>query len=674
MDETVEMLSTLAREALGSASELSIDLAAARGRYAEIRDTRNERSNYRDSRDPNLEKDGDQRDRINRGALKLIAAATDPIDEASLIKAVDEFNNFDNKYDLNGFFFGELRNKVPYDGRAKYVVNVAGLENLLFYWKFAELKKAREAWDGSSAALTDVYAEIAYRVINAHAEDLVSDGSLSGYDIKQISDVTGVPIPDLIIELIKVFARPDSIVSGSVWVGFATFICPEADAGQGQLALKRLLSSDAARLADSVADGRWARGLYPPDEFAEIAAGIVWRVLGSADATDRWRAAHCLRLFAKFGRWEVIDNVVTRSHRLDAGPFQARELPFFYMHARLWLLIALARMGIDFPAEVARYKDDLLTYVLEDKDPHVLMRHFAGRALQTCMDARELKLAASTQRRVREADRSPHPRLKKKLRRNGGFYSGRPESIPAPSFKFHLDYDFHKMDVDNLSKVFGQPCWMVADMMSEIVHRIDPMVDSMYKSEGRESRYRSASYRMTSRYHTHGQQLGWHALFLAAGRLLKDNPVTDDWLYDEDPWGEWFNGYGLTRDDGLWLSDGTDRAPLGLPESLLERKNKELVITGNREKILALASIRSRVVNELVVQGLWFSADNVRVHISSALVPSRKAATFARELAREEPMSVWVPAFMRVRRIQTLFAEIRRNTRRGSSVRVVGWR
>ena len=27
------------------------------------------------------------------------------------------------------------------------------------------------------------------------------------------------------------------------------------------------------------------------------------------------------------------------------------------------------------------------TYVLEDKDPHVLMRHFACRALLTCMEA-----------------------------------------------------------------------------------------------------------------------------------------------------------------------------------------------------------------------------------------------------------------------------------------------
>ena len=643
MDDTVETLTGLAKEALGSDSESSRDLAAARERYAEIRDTRNERSNYRDGPDPNFDNEAEQRDRTGRETLKLIAAATNPIDEGSLIKAIDEFNALGNMHALKGRFFADVRKKVPYGDRAKYVRNVAALEDLFFYWKFDELKEAREAWEGSSVALTDVYTEIAYRLISTHAADLVSDGSLSGYNIKGISDMTGVPIPDLIIELIKVFARPDSMVSGSVWLGFATLICPEAEAGEGQLALKRLLSSKAARLADNVADGAWATGLYPQDECAEIAAGMIWRVLGSPHAIDRWRAAHCLRLLAKFGRWEVIDNVVARIGRVDAGPFQAKELPFFYMHARLWLLIALARIGRDFPAHVARYKDDLLPYVLEDNDPHVLMRHFACRALLTCMDAGQLTLAARIAAHVREADRSPHRHLKKKLRSNGGFYSGRPKSIPEPAFQFRLDYDFHKMDVDNLSKVFGQPCWRVADMMSEIVHRVDPTVDSMYESAGRESRYSSASYGITTRYHTHGQQLGWHALFLAAGKLLKDHPVTNDWLCDGDSWGEWFRSYCLTRDDGLWLSDGTERTPLDVAEFLLERKKKELVITGDREKILSLAALGSGVGKKLVVEGRWFSADNINVQISSALVPSQKAATFARKLTHEEPVIVWVP-------------------------------
>ena len=484
MDDTVQTLGTLAREAFGSASDACADLAAARIRYARVRDTRNESNSYRDDTHQRIQKEAVKRDRLNREALRRIAAAANPIDERSLVQAIDEFNALGTVHDLKGAFFADLREKVPYDGRATYVRNIATLENLFFYLKLTELEDARDAWKGSSAALADVYEELACPLIRAHAEDLVVHGSLSGSQIAGVSKVTGVAITELTIELIKVFAQPDSMVSGSVWLGLATLICSKAEHGQGKLAIERLLSSDAARLADSVADGGWATGLYPPNEFTEIASGMVWRVLGSPYAIDRWRATHCLRSFAKFGRWKVIDNVVEKMDRVDAGPFQASELPFYYMHARLWLLIALARIGLDYPAEIARYRDALLSFVLEENEPHVLMRHFACRALLACMDAGKLKVAAKTAARVREANRSSHRPLNNRLRNNGGFYSGRPKSAPELDFLFYLDYEFHKLDVDGLARVFGQPCWKVADMISEIVHRIGPTVQSMHESGG----------------------------------------------------------------------------------------------------------------------------------------------------------------------------------------------
>ena len=170
-------------------------------------------------------------------------------------------------YDLKGGFFEALRRKVPYGEQKQYIRNIAELENLFFYWQFAELNDAKQAWEGASASLAEVLKNLAVPIISAHADDLVDHGSLSGSKIKDISDLTGVPIADLILELIKVFARPDRAIPGSVWLAFATFICPEADEGQGQSALARLLSSDAARLADTVMDGSWISGLYPGSDL-----------------------------------------------------------------------------------------------------------------------------------------------------------------------------------------------------------------------------------------------------------------------------------------------------------------------------------------------------------------------------------------------------------------------
>lgn len=645
-DETVETLYALVVEALGASNDLTKHLKAARDRYETARQGRNTAYGSSSNLNPKMRREAAKRDDTNREALARIAEATDPTDEASLVKAIDEFNALGNMYDLKGGFFSALRAKVSFAARGKYVRNVANLEHLFFYWKFEELKDAKEAWCGSSAALADVYRRLAQPLVHAHADDLIDNGRFSGSNIKKISEFTGVSMTQLVVEMIKVFSRPDSTVAGSVWLAFANFICPQADEGQGQLALKRLLSSDSARIADNVTDGLWKAGSYPANDFAEIAAGLIWRVIGSPHAVDRWRAAHCIRRFAKFGRWDIVDKIVAAFDTKTAEPFQAPELVFYYLHARLWLLITLARAAIDHPDQVARYKDLLLAVIVENDEPHVLMRHFAAKALLACVDRSKLALDAATLKIVHNADKSPHPRLRKKSRNGGGFYQGRPKSIPEPSFRFHLEYDFNKHDVDNLGHVFGKGCWEVGDMMSSIVQKIDPSMTNMYEDSGRESRGQN-SHGITTRFHGYGQQLGWHALFIAAGKLLAAHPVTNDWWYEDDPWGEWLGRYVLTRKDGLWLSDGTDRTPDDASVRLLESKKKGLEITGDRKKIVGLAGFdfEKGVGKELIVQGRWYSSDGVEVRLSSALVPHQRAAQFARNLIRVKPILAWVPVF-----------------------------
>ena len=644
-DDTVETLCSLAEEALGASHEITRHITAARTHYKITGEGLNKRNNYSSEPDHKMRHEAAMRNEQNRKELSRIAAATDPLDEISLVKAIAAFNSLGNIYDLKSGFFSALRDKVPFSGRGQYVRNIAALEDLYFYWKFAELKEAKEAWAGSSVALADVYRELAYPLIRAHAGDLVHNGRLSGSNIKEISEFTGISMAELILEVIKAFSRPDCNVAGSVWLAFASYIVSEADEGQGQLGLSRLLSSNTARLADNVDDGPWVAGCYPSDDVHEIAAGLIWRVLGSPHAVDRWRAAHSLRSFAKLDRWDVIDRVVHHLGSKTAGAFQAPELSFYFLHARLWLLIALARMAMDHSEQIARYKDVLLAVATETDEPHVLMQHFAAQALNSCMALGKLKLPTKTLKMLDGVTKSPYPRLRKEIRSDGGFYHGRPNGVQKPPFEFHLDYDFHKNDVNSLSLVFNIGCWEVADMISGIVHKLDPGATTMYAGGGRKSRGRTP-LGLTSSFHGYGHQLGWHALFFAAAKLLAARPVTDDWWYNDDPWGEWLSRYDLTRKDGFWLSDGTDKTPNDAGVFLLEPKEKELAVTGAQDKLLHLAGIvGDRVGNDLVIEARWFSADNVRIEISSALVPSDKAVQFANELTREEPYFAWIPVF-----------------------------
>ena len=89
----------------------------------------------------------------------------------------------------------------------------------------------------------------------------------------------------------------------------------------------------------------------------------------------------------------MIDTLVRGMGEKTAGPFQAPELPFYYLHARLWLLIVLARMAIDHPKDVSRYGNELLSIFEERTESHVLMHHFALRGVE---DLHRIRVARST--------------------------------------------------------------------------------------------------------------------------------------------------------------------------------------------------------------------------------------------------------------------------------------
>jgi hypothetical protein len=642
IDSTVDVLASIAARVFGKESETASHLSAACAHFAKVRAERNEHMNYHGRRAPESSKEWLKRDRQNRIKLKNLAVRTNPNDEVSLGKAIAELNEMQGIYDIKGSFFENLRSRVSFHDRPQYIKIIPRLENLDLYTKLNELTQCKNMWGESSLALPSCYEALGVPILQLHADDFTGGDQLSGYQLKELSDLSGVPITVLALELTKVLASSDYQTAASVWLGLASFMCDQADPGEGQAALKKLLNSNSAKLASNVTDAEWREGIYPSNNPAKIASGLVWRLLGSPRASDRWQAGHSVRCFAKFGRWDVIDALVARLPSKDAHPFQAPELPFYYLHARLWLLIALARIAVDDPGEISRYHEVLLEIIQDKNLPHVLMRHFAVQAVITCIDSKKIKLSAIKKKMIRNINSSPFPRLKKKLKERGrDFYQGRPKGIPEPIDEFSLDYDFDKYDVHGLSDVFGRPGWEVRDLLSEEVHSLDPNVTSMYDRGGREAGGSHRLATMNSSYHTYGQQLGWHALFLVAGRLMGKYPVTDD-RYENNPWPDWLNGYLLTRADSLWLSDGVDRPALDVMINLLEEGEENLVLTGNKAKLLKLIGIDSSIGGEIVVNGYWNSLDNIDVHITSSLVSPSKSESLVKKLIKVEPFFAYL--------------------------------
>jgi hypothetical protein len=338
----------------------------------------------------------------------------------------------------------------------------------------------------------------------------------------------------------------------------------------------------------------------------------------------------------------VIDLLVAKIASDDAGPFQAPELTFYFLHARLWLLIALARVAHDHPGEISRYETVLKDISLDSKQPHVLIRRFASEALIKYAGLGTTNLSNTDLEAIRNVYRSPFPvDTRPRQHFSDSLYRSRPKSMPKPASEFSLDYDFEKYNVHPLAELFGVSGWLVKDAISKWVSSFDPKIQTMYEPGGRQRG--DASYGMSSGYHTYGQQLGWHALYFAAGELLSKNPVALSRYSDEpNPWPTWLDRQSLTRNDGLWLADGLDLTPLETQINLLEQGTAELTLTGNKKLMMELLGVS--IPSELVVKGHWKSYDNIEVSISSALVESRKADQLARRLAKGEPFHAWLPS------------------------------
>lgn len=642
--ETLTKLYEISQNVLGSNSKLTSYLKASSIHYSTIRNELNEQSNYNGKYDKNIfsQKTGNERKNTNR--IKQLINSVSPIDEVAFGKAIEELNQMHSVSMHKKDFFEKIHLKVSYSDRAKYIMIVAQLENLDLSIKIEELKKCKIEWSNSSIGLSSTFTEGCNLLLLNNASDFISFNQVQNHTLNEVAKIAGVPLSNLAARLIEKLVSNEFNVSASVLLGIASLISNKCSKNEGQLALTRLLKSETAILSASVVDGEWKKDLYPTNNQREIAAGFVWRMLGSHRAEDRWRSAHSIRCFAKFGKFEVIDTLIERFASKSANSFQAPELPFYYLHAQLWFLIALARVSKDNPTGVSKYSKFLLNIIYENEYPHSLINYFASRTLINCVDLGHLKLAKKHLIKIKQINASPYPRLNKKLKEGifDEFYNNRHRNSPETKFTFHLDYDFEKYTLKNLSDVFGQPLWKVKNILSEIINKLDPTCKSMYDDGGRDVNQSSRFSDINSENHSYGQYLGFHGLLMTSERLLRNYPVTDDSYYD-DPWEEWFGRLLLTSDGDFWLSDGIDKIPLELNINLLEKGKEKLALTGDKNKIFKLIMSNDDLERAINIKGNWKSPDEIKVNIDSILIKDNLAVKFAKKLIKTEPFSVWIP-------------------------------
>lgn len=640
---TAEALADLAKRVLGGTSAEYLYLSAAAAADTQTIAEGNKLRNWRPSEESEHLRKRESERASDLTYVQSCADLVEPIDDLSLSKALSAVAGRGWGRDLTRGLLDQLRPRVAYGDRPEYIQVIARQDDLDLYDKLHELRECKSAWGSTSLSVVSALSTCAETVVRAAAFDFISFDRLSSFHLSQLSSISGVNRDQLILLLIESFSERGASIPASVWLNFATEFNVRASPGVGQSALERLLNSGAGKLAAAVEDGGWHQDLYPDLDQVGVAAGLIWFGLGSPSASRRWMAAHSLRTAVALDRTDIVDRVVELFESKGAGAFAANELPFFYLHARLWLLIALARIAIDRPASITKHRSFFQRLAGVSADHQVLIKHFASQALMACLQHEGLDRSSAEFLELAATNTSPYKVKTSKKYGGDTFYGARPAAFPEPENAVHLDYDFSKYDVTGLAEVFGRSYWEVADAVSAWVRQYDADIAYMSDLGGRSGSFGGRERGYSDNHHSYGEHLCWHGLLAVAGSLLKNYPVLRRPYDTDDPWGEWFTRRKLTHPEGFWLADGIDWRPLDTRVNLREASDGGPVITGDPAKLLALIGTSSSIEEYLVIESDWRSMDGIGVHIHSALAPTHASADLARRLANMDPFQAYLP-------------------------------
>lgn len=583
-------------------------------------------------------------------AKAIVAAVSlaDPLNVSSIEALATAINHVSGALDAKTRAFERLREKVPYSQQAIHIEAIVSARNLELREKTQILNDIRSAWLDASPSGLSMLKGVGSNLIQMHAEELLDRDWGISTDLTDLSKLSGQTKETLALELIRVSAVRELDVPATIWLYLASLLAPSASPDVPKQALERLMSSGAARLADEVGDGVWHPALQPGPNAIESFADLVWFCLGSPQAVERWRAAHAVLMFARLGCWAVIDAMFIRFDNPGAGAFHDPRLPFFAMHARQWFLLAVARIAIDQPSEVARHSAKLEAISFDEEFPHVGLREAARRALLACIKADDSTAAAELRRRLEGIHSSPFEPNQTASQHSGEFDWKRPAGVPEPHPSFYFDYDYDKSDLKYVARLFDLPSWRLRDGCVDWIRKWDVNVTHMSDMGGRERPGGYSQYWRDDdeRFNSYGAYLARHALALESGRLFLSTPLHRS-EYSYSTWDEWVSRFRPTHSDGLWLSDGTDRHPdFSLNDLKADLPGLEQPVDDGIF-LASLANIEpdGRVGESLVVDASWSSNDGVRARISSVLVPVGFGELAARAVATAPRFHMWLPTF-----------------------------
>ncbi|OJB81915.1 hypothetical protein A9Q62_16650 [Yersinia ruckeri] len=386
-------------------------------------------------------------------------------------------------------------------------------------------------------------------------------------------------------------------------------------------------------LKEEDGDGPWGPTLIPPTQVEDSLAGYIWARLASPESTVRWEAAHTVFMLCRLERSKVLQAIFQHAENCSTQPFCDRNLPFYNLHAQLWLLIAVARAAQDDGKALIPYTDYFYRYATTEQ-PHVLIRLFAARTLLALNEAGLISITAQERDNLSNINRSTYDPT----------VSDSESLVGEDSYTFGIDFGPYWLEP--LGRCFGVSQKQLEPEMLRIIR--DDFDFKGTRNWEEDERNKRRYYRDRDNHHSHGSYprvddyhfyLSYHAMFISAGKLLATKPLVDS-RYDEidDVFQDWLKRHDISRSDGRWLADRRDPQPEIRPSWINDTSDNLNEWLGSISENIFDESL-SPASGLLTVWGHWSDKRNDRresISVSTALVSPERSLSLLRALQTTE--------------------------------------